>query len=244
MGSVPIFFHVQAALLRLGLLPPPAAGADVFAGLHRARARRAADRAVTLVVEPVVGNAVLAEVMPDLGLAPGGERVEFLDAVRRVELALGELGASRRVLAALSRDPGALSGERPPERLDLADLAAALAQLDTSVESVAAVEAHVLDDRPGIRLVNGHIVSITGFYLPNQIQGVGVQAAGVEHEDPDRQAGARDGVGEDHVFGRETACKGGRRELRGDAPQSCQEGIDLHPERRRKRGTGCATEAW
>src|SRR6266571_4726179 len=133
MGSVPIF-QVQAALFRFGPLPPPAAGAHVFPRKHRARAGRAADRAVALVVEPVVGHAVLAHVAPHFRFAPGGERIEFFDAVGGIEFALAELRAKLAMLAALAGDPGALAGERARERLDLADPAAALAQRDVAVE--------------------------------------------------------------------------------------------------------------
>src|SRR6266850_2426033 len=242
------FFHirnnVQAALLGLGLLPPPAACAEIFAGLYRARAGRAADRAVALVVEPVVGNAVLAEVVPHLVLAPRCERIEFLQAVRGVVLALGQLRPFSRMPAALPGNPGPLAGERPLERLDLADLAAALAQLDALIKCIAAVGTHVFKHRRRIRLVDLHVHSVIIFYFLNQHQGIRVQAAGIEHEDLDRQAGARDGVGKDHVFGRKAAGQRGRREFRGDALEACQEGIDFHPERRRKSGTGRATEAW
>src|SRR5258705_12546142 len=109
------------------------------------------------------------------------------------------------MLAALPGDPGALARERPLERLDLADPAAALAQLDAAVESVAPMDTHVLEHRRRIGLVDLHIRSIVVSYFLDQSQGVGVQAAGVEHEDLARQAGARNGVGEDHVLGRKAA---------------------------------------
>src|SRR5689334_10424600 len=124
---------VQPAFLVLGVFPPPAPGAHVLSRLYRARAGRAADRAVALVVEPVIRHVVLAEVAPDLHFRPGGERIELLQAVHRVELLLGQLGAPGRLLAALAGDPRPLAGERELERLDFADLAAALAQLDAVV---------------------------------------------------------------------------------------------------------------
>ena len=72
---------MDPALLVLGLLPPPAPGARVLAGAHRAAAGLAADRAVALVVEGVVRDAVHAQVVPHRLFGPGGERVEFLQAV-------------------------------------------------------------------------------------------------------------------------------------------------------------------
>src|SRR5438445_11054035 len=67
---------VHAALLGCIRLPPPAAGAVVLALADRARARCATDRRVALRVQPVHGDAVLAQVGPDLALRPLGERVQ------------------------------------------------------------------------------------------------------------------------------------------------------------------------
>src|SRR5207247_2420808 len=66
---------VDPAFLRRVRLPPPAAGARRLVGCDRARAGRAADRLVALVVERVVRNLALAHVVPDLFLGPLGERV-------------------------------------------------------------------------------------------------------------------------------------------------------------------------
>src|SRR4029450_4618478 len=81
---------VQAALALLAALPPPAPGALVLAGTGRAGAGRAADRGVALLVQRVHGQAVGADIGPDLLAAPVGQRVE-LDhaAVGGVQLGLG-----------------------------------------------------------------------------------------------------------------------------------------------------------
>src|SRR3954469_20787732 len=179
---------MQAAFLGFGAFPPPAPGPDVFVGPDRARARRATDGAVPLVVETVVGDPVLTEVVPDFRLAPRCERIELLEAVDRVELALLEPRASGRVLPPLPGEPGALSRERPPERLDLADLAAALAQIDASVECVAAVDPDVFEHRRSLRLVDLYVHAIAISYFVEQGQGIGVKPPGIEHEDLDRQA--------------------------------------------------------
>src|SRR3954451_18351248 len=70
---------VHAALLGRIRLPPPAAGAVVLALADRARARRAADRRVTLRVQPVNRHVVLAEIRPDFALRPLGERIQLHD---------------------------------------------------------------------------------------------------------------------------------------------------------------------
>src|SRR4051812_2594391 len=78
---------VDPAFLRRVRLPPPAAGTARRARLDRARARRAADRGVALVVERVVRNIALAHVVPDLLLVPLRQRVELDDgAVVMVDL--------------------------------------------------------------------------------------------------------------------------------------------------------------
>jgi hypothetical protein len=79
------------------------AGAEVLAGGQRAGAWRAADAGKAALVQRVVRYAVGMDVGPHLGLAPGGERVELLDAVGGVELALGQVAPGHRLLAAQSR---------------------------------------------------------------------------------------------------------------------------------------------
>src|SRR5688572_2656274 len=122
------FMAVQSAFLFFRLLPPPAPGARVLALDHGPRAGRAADRAVALVVQRVVGHVIAPDVVPDLVLAPAGERIEFLQAVRGIPFLDLDRGAQPGLAAAHAGDPGALAGERPCERLDLAKMAALLAQ--------------------------------------------------------------------------------------------------------------------
>src|SRR6185369_15063315 len=97
---------VQAALLGAFGFPPPAAGTEVLADGDGARARRAADAGKELVVQRVVVNVVRLDVVPDVGPAPVGERVE-LGAALVVELAEGDGAAVVRLLAAHARDPRA-----------------------------------------------------------------------------------------------------------------------------------------
>src|SRR5690348_16544615 len=72
--------QVQAALLDVRLLPPPAARALVLAGLDGPRAGRAADGCVATLVQRVVVEPMLADVRPDLVPAPPHERGDLRDA--------------------------------------------------------------------------------------------------------------------------------------------------------------------
>src|SRR5437660_4308020 len=134
---------VDTALLRCVRLPPPAPGAQVLALLRRPRARRAADRGVTLVVERVVRKLVLAHVVPHLVLRPLGERVQLHDrAVVVVDLDLADVAAGRPLVATQAGDPRVEPGEMLLQRQHLAHLAAEEPVLDGVVEEVRAVLLH------------------------------------------------------------------------------------------------------
>src|SRR5258708_5899323 len=139
---------MQAALFGLGLLPPPPPGAQIFSRQRWPRARRAADRAVTLVIKPVVRHVVRADVLPHRDPAPRRERIEFLEAVRGVELTLGQFGSIGRLFTALAGDPGPFAGKRARQPLDLADLAAALSQVRAPVEPVPPPDPPVFPPPP------------------------------------------------------------------------------------------------
>src|SRR5439155_5465739 len=68
---------VKAAFFGIRIFPPPAASAEILARLHRPRARGAADARITLVMEPIVRNLVLANIVPHLVVAPIDQRVNF-----------------------------------------------------------------------------------------------------------------------------------------------------------------------
>src|SRR3989304_4518661 len=129
--------NMQAALLVLGQLPPPPSGPDVLPGLDGAGARGASDARVAQVVERVIGNAVGADVVPDLCQCPVGDRVQFEHAVvGLITLALRNPDAGHRLLPAKPGRPRIAIREGPAERLHLADPPAALPLLDTSPERV------------------------------------------------------------------------------------------------------------
>src|SRR5580692_8377028 len=144
--------QVDPALLVLGILPPPAAGARVLAGLDGARAGRAADRGEALVVQRVDGDAVGLRVGAHLLHRPADERVHLRHAaVRGVDLDLGALGARHGLLAAQAREPRVQVGERAAERLDLADAAALVPVVERVAEAVEAFHSNQLLDGLALR---------------------------------------------------------------------------------------------
>src|SRR4051794_15852720 len=104
----------------------PAARALLLLGCGGTRARDAADRAIADVVQRVVRNLVDGDVRPHALLVPVRERVELPDAVALGPRHLRGLRAARRLVAADAGDPGVVRIQGFEERLDLADVAAAI----------------------------------------------------------------------------------------------------------------------
>src|SRR6185437_8789372 len=144
--------RMQAALARVGLFPPPAAGTVILAGLDGARARGAADARIASVVQHVVGQLLREDIGPDVGFGPVEQRTHLGSAV----LVLRD-GLPRRaclgLLAAQARDPGRIAGDGALEGLDLANLAAGEALLQAVVEAVDALLADILLDRGRVGIV-------------------------------------------------------------------------------------------
>src|SRR5205823_4826482 len=93
-GSISPSRDVESALGLLGARPAPVPAAA------RQRARRAADRRVTAVVQRVVGEVALVDAPPEVLLGPVDERVELPDPAPGVELDGLGVGACRALLAA------------------------------------------------------------------------------------------------------------------------------------------------
>ena len=72
-----MFAAVEAALAFVGVLPPPAAGADVLAGGDGTCTGLTPYAGVALLVHPVKRHIVGFDVVNDLGLTPQHERIEF-----------------------------------------------------------------------------------------------------------------------------------------------------------------------
>src|SRR4051812_48727972 len=84
--------NVQPALDLVGARPA------TLASRAGQRAGRAADRFVARIVERVVGQLALGDVVPDVLVRPGRQRVELPDATTLVALELLRVRARRRLL--------------------------------------------------------------------------------------------------------------------------------------------------
>src|SRR5215470_13075370 len=106
--------HVQAAFFGFGIFPPPASGTEVFSRPYRARAGRAANAGVALVMKTIVGDVVLADIVPHLVMGPIDQRIDLHEvAVFPIQFDLPGLRARYRLLAPQAGHPGIQSAEGP-----------------------------------------------------------------------------------------------------------------------------------
>src|SRR5919197_5064215 len=104
----------------------PAAGALVPAAHDGARARHAADRGIALVVQRVVRNLVHVDVGLNALRVPVDDGLHLPDAVALRPLELLRVRARDGLFATDAGDPRVVRLQRALERLDLADVAAAV----------------------------------------------------------------------------------------------------------------------
>src|SRR5581483_7411702 len=90
-------------------------------------------------------------------LVPVGERVDLEHLVALGPLHLGRARATRRLVAADARDPRVVGFESADERLDLADLAAAIR---VALPQVRALGAMLLRDRGDLRPDEPQLVAL------------------------------------------------------------------------------------
>ena len=131
---------MQPAFLFFFLFPPPAAGALGLARRDRARAGRAADREEAAIVQPIVGNIVLADEIKDAFARPVQQRIDLEqsdtpDRARHTPYRARSADCSAR--SPVIQADG--FRERAPQRLDFAHRAAALARFDRGAEPIDAV---------------------------------------------------------------------------------------------------------
>src|SRR5919202_6018187 len=83
----------------------PAAGARVVAG-GQAGAGVAAERAVALVEQAIVGHVMSVNVAPHIALTSEGERIELDQVIFRAPLEQLRIGAAGAAVAPNAGDPG------------------------------------------------------------------------------------------------------------------------------------------
>src|ERR1700732_2585132 len=177
--------RLQAAFARLGLLPPPAAGAAALTRLNGACAGRAADTRELAIVQRIVRQPMQPDVLPYLFLAPLEQRTELVQAVFRVPFDRVPAGAVRGLLAPHAGDPGGEAGNRPAEGLHLANAAALEARLEAAVEAVHALARHQPLERYGIGVDEADAALVAALQLLQQVVGFLVKPPGVDAEHVD-----------------------------------------------------------
>src|SRR6185312_12733961 len=144
--SLAVRVHVDAALLLLLVLPPPAPGARVFARLHGTGARRAADRDEAAGMQRIDRDIVGGDVGGQLLRGPVGDGIDLDQGMRLVPRGERNVGAVGRMLAADAGDPALRAFQLTVERAHFPDLAARVAVLDRLAKAKHAVAGDELLD--------------------------------------------------------------------------------------------------
>ena len=107
---------MDAALLFVFVLPPPAAGPRVLTRLHSAGARRAADRDEAAGMQRVDRDVVGGDVGGQLLRSPVGDRIDLDQGMRLGPRGERDMRAVGRVLAANAGDPALRAFQLAVER--------------------------------------------------------------------------------------------------------------------------------
>src|SRR5215211_985108 len=168
----------------------PASRALVLATADRTGAGDAADRGIARVVQRVVGDLVDREVRGDPLGVPVDERLNLPHVVALGMLDLLGVRARRGLLAPDAGDPGLVRLERLDERLDLADVAAAV--------GIRLPQVRPLGDRLlGERVPRGHgleLEPVPGHEPVPRLVGLLEEDLRVQLDDVDLQAELADHV--------------------------------------------------
>lgn len=200
---------MEATFFFGSILPPPAARAEILAGLDGAGARGAADADETSVMQGVIWNIVVAHEVAHMLESPVEKRVKFEKLMRRVPFEGSHVVAVGRLLRADAGDPKLLPFKRPAERLYFADMATFLSVFDGVVETVRAFFSQKCFDGGGLGVKNfdGLLVAFEGT-RPGGVSFLKI-ASCVERENPDRQLVGKNQVRDDLVFDTKTGAEHG-----------------------------------
>src|SRR5579883_3517925 len=192
--------EVQPTLLLLLLLPPPATGPLRLVGRDCAYAWCAADRQKAAVMQAVVRNPVVAHEARDAIARPIEQRVQLDKAILRIGGHKAHHRPLRRLFGAHASHPAGRPGERPPQRLDLAQGAATLPRRYRGAKPVDAVLGDpVLDGRARWQKGADALAVALLSFRPHRM-GFREQPPGVEGDDVDCEVLGEDRVADCLIF--------------------------------------------
>lgn len=203
---------MQSALLFPRLFPPPAAGAEIFAGLDGTGAGSAANADEPFIVQGIVRDIVLANEVSGLLEGPVEKRVKFNEFMGCVPFEVGHVLPVGRLIGANTGDPDSLLMERAPQGFHFSDLAAGFSVFDGVVKGIGAVLGNkfLKVGSVGRKGIDGAPVPFEGA-RPGGVR-FREQTPGIERKQPDGQVVFSDQVGDDLIFQPKT---GGKRHLTG-----------------------------
>src|SRR5208282_369432 len=179
-GPLRLAWTMQPALLLLFLLPPPSPGAFRLAGRDGTRARCAADRRETAVMQGIAGNAVLADEREHPLARPVEQRIYLDQPVMRIDRSKGDAGALVRLIRAQTRDPRGGACEGALEWLDLAYRAARAPRFERGVKPLDALAADQRFNTYAIGIERRNSPAISVFRLRPDLIGLRKQTSGIE----------------------------------------------------------------
>jgi hypothetical protein len=96
---------VKPTLLVLGVFPPPASGTEVFALLNGTCTGLTAYTGEAFVVQPVVGDAVNADIVSDVFFRPMYEWIDFEEVIGLIPFHGADVRAGDGLLLSQSANP-------------------------------------------------------------------------------------------------------------------------------------------
>lgn len=174
---------MQSAFSVVGVFPPPSSRSDILAGLYGASTRLTANAGVALVVELVIGHAVLMNILPYLLLSPLDEWVDLDEPVHVVPFHEVHVLTSHALLSSQPAHPYVESLHSPMQWFQLADLTTAMAALYRVIEKVDAFFPYHALDLVVVRKEYLYLNAILHVCAVDELIGLGKETARVEGKD-------------------------------------------------------------
>lgn len=198
---------MQSAFAMIGIFPPPSPRSDILAGLHGACAGLTANAGVALVVELVIGYAMLMDIVPHLLLSPLDERIYLDKSVHVVPFHEVHVLTGHALLTSQSAHPHVESLHSPMQRFQLADLTTAMAALYRVIEKVDAFFSYHALYLVVVRKEYLYLNAILHVCAVDELIGLGKETAGIESKDTCCGCFFDDDVGEHLILDAQTGRK-------------------------------------